>query len=126
MEMNRKKQNNKFYSLLLVTGYWLLVTLVIGCETTSKPKTWGELDIKNESYISLTSLSGQFGLDWQWDPFGRVVTLSRDKYRLCLMVDSPIIIVNGASKKLDYAPRFYRGAVVVPVEFEKEIQDLLK
>ncbi|MFH1202375.1 MAG: copper amine oxidase N-terminal domain-containing protein [Candidatus Omnitrophota bacterium] len=98
----------------------------MGCANASKPRTWGELDIKNESYISLTSLSQQFGLDWQWDPFSRVVTLSRNKHQMKLMVDSPIIIVDGVSKKLDYAPKSYQGAVVVSVEFEKEIQVLIK
>lgn len=112
-------KNNFFLSTL----YSLLATFLVGCATVPQSTTFGELIIKDKHYAPVVNLCQQYGFDWQWDSFVRIVTLKKKSNEIKLLVGSPLILVNGLTKKMSLSAQLYRGMVIVPVEFKELIKD---
>ena len=109
---------------ILLTIYYILFTIFLnGCATVPQSTTFGELIIKDKHYASVVTLCQQYGFDWQWDSFMRIVTLKKKSNEIKLLVGSPLILVNGLTKKMSLSAELYRGMVIVPVEFKELIKD---
>ena len=116
--MQGKEPRNKI--ILLSTLYLLLATFLTGCATVPQSGSFGQ---KAKSYVPVLNLCQQYGFDWQWDSFVRIVTLKKENNEIKLLVGSPLILINGLTKKMSLSAELYRGMVIVPVEFKELIKD---
>jgi N-acetylmuramoyl-L-alanine amidase len=101
------KKDMRFRYFILVTGYWLLVTLLAGCATAPRrpeARLPGLLEgktfrIGKTSYVYLRDLCRAYDLAWDWDTLGKKITLYREGIRIDLALDSQLAIIN--NKKID-------------------------
>ena len=106
---------------ILLTIYYLLFTIFLnGCATVPPSGSLGQND---KNYVPVLNLCQQYGFDWQWDSFVRIVTLKKENNEIKLLVGSPLILINGLTKKMSLSAELYRGMVIVPVEFKELIKD---
>jgi len=108
-----------FLIIILLSG---LATFLIGCATVPQSGSFGQ---KAKSYVPVLNLCQQYGFDWQWDSFVRIVTLKKKNNEVKIFVGSPIIIVNGLTKRMTSSAKLSQAVVMVPVEFKELIKDLL-
>ncbi|MFZ5800580.1 MAG: N-acetylmuramoyl-L-alanine amidase [Candidatus Omnitrophota bacterium] len=95
---------------------FLLAVIYAGC-TTAPPA--GEMP----AYISLRGLCEDMDIAWQWDEVAQLVWLQKDNHEIRLMVDSPLVYVDGKFEKLSQPPRNNEGTLVVPYRFKEQIID---
>lgn len=129
--MNRRKQNNtKIISFfLLVTGYWLAVTFLLGCATVPTAKV-GEpaiqkFYINNTVYYPLLGLCSHYAISWDYDSIGRQISLKKSDSEIKLLIDSSMILVNSHPLDIKYPIVIYNGSVAVPSKFKEIVLDKL-
>lgn len=114
-------------SLRFIAVIFLLL-LPLGCATAPVV----EMPIQTYSlygttYVPLKSLCDNLGLDWQWDDITQTVVIKKDDRVAKLLVDSPIVHVDGHIERIKPAPSNYQGIIVVPWRFKEQvIEQLLK
>ncbi|MDP2907047.1 MAG: hypothetical protein Q8O03_03840, partial [Nanoarchaeota archaeon] len=57
--------------LILVIGYWLLVSFLSGCATVSRREALPTYNIDGVTYVPLVSLCESENIAWEYDTFTR-------------------------------------------------------
>jgi len=106
----------------LVVLSLLLVFFLGGCASISRTRLpEGSFRLDGTSYIPLISLCDIYGIDWEWDTFAQTVTLKKENNEAKLLIDSPVVLINGELKVINPPARFCRGSLVVPLIFKHKI-----
>ena len=120
---NSKSKTLKF--TLLVTSYWLLVTILFGCASVPRKNAIPSYSINGVSYLPLIALCDLKGINWDYDLITRTVNLNKDSHRIKLLVGDDTVFVDGTARKLNCPVDIYKGAIVVPYKFREQILDVL-
>lgn len=110
---------------ILVIGYWLWIIFLSGCATIPTREALPVYNIKGVTYLPLISLCELKGIDWEYDPFARTVSLNKDLHKVNLMVGETLVLVDGKPLHLKHPVDIYQGMVVVPYKFKVKIIDSL-
>jgi len=78
-------------------------------------------NLNGTTYVPLKSLCDNLHFNWQWDDAAQTAVLTRSGREVKLLVDSPIVLVNGCPERISPAPSNYQGIVVVPWKFKEQI-----
>lgn len=94
-----------------------------GGKTSDKPR----IKLHGSQYLPLVSVCLQNGIEWEWDPVGKVVILKKKGIEARLRVGSYKMYVDGAIKNLEKPILLSGGALVVPISFaEKTIYKIFE
>lgn len=130
----RKAQNynlklKTFKFLLMVLSFAFLLLTFSGCATVpplspeEQAMFSGAVKIGQTQYLPLTALCKNYQLSYDWDIIGKKVTLTKGNIKMKLALDSPVIIINERSQKLDDTIKIYNGLVMIPATAKKNIFD---
>ena len=119
----RKSKIQKF--TLLVTSYWLLVTILSGCATVPMREVLPTYNIGGVTYVPLISLCESENIAWEYDTFAKTVNLSHGTHKINLMVGEKLVLLDGEPQYLKYPVDIYQGQVVLPFKFKEQILDVL-
>lgn len=98
-----------------------------GCATVSPPRV-AELPIQkfylnNALYYPLSEICRHFKISWDYDSFGRQISIKKADTEVKLLVDSQAALVNGLPLDLDMPVLVYNGITVVPARFKELVID---
>ncbi len=110
---------------LLVTSYWLLVTILSGCATAPRREALPTYNIDGVTYVPLVSLCESENIAWEYDTFTRTANLSKGAHKINLMVGQRLVVVDGMSQYLKHPVDIYQGTVVLPFKFKEQVLDSL-
>lgn len=107
---------------LLIT-FSVILMFVSGCATA--PRKISNKDIflsqiiriEHKDYLPVRVTAEYYRFKWNWDPFARRISLTKDDDEIFLCVGMEYAMVNGRIEKLDSPVLFYEGTVVVPFTF---------
>ncbi len=105
----------------------LLSVFFAGCATAPIPKT-AELPVpkfylNNTVYYPLSSVCRHFNIDWNYDYIGRQITLKKSDTEVKLLIDSPMILVNGSPLDIGQPVIMYNNLAVIPLKFKEAVID---
>ena len=110
---------------LLVTSYWLLVTILSGCATVPRREVLPTYNIGGVTYVPLVSLCESENIAWKYDTFTRTAHLSKGSHKINLMVGQSLVVVDGIPQYLKYPVDIYQGTIVLPFKFKEQVLDSL-
>jgi N-acetylmuramoyl-L-alanine amidase len=100
--------------------------MLTGCATVPPLETGiPAYTISGKSYLPLVSLCDLKAINWDYDTFAKTVTLKKDSHEINLAVGSSIVLVDGLPQDLKSPVDIYKGAVVVPLRFKRDIIDIV-
>ncbi len=73
--------------------------------------------IEGTRYVPLLSACRAFGVDWDWDPVSRKITLSKNRSSLVLLVGSDIYSIDGKIGRFKGKIEFSKGIILIPKTF---------
>ena len=120
------KNNLKLVSFFLCT--FCLLTFS-GCATTSTKSAKDQVifsqtvKIGRTQYVPVTILCKAYQLRWDWDIIGKKATLTDGETIMKLVLDCPVVVINGRSKRLSDNIKVYNGLIMVPVSAKRSIFD---
>jgi len=77
--------------------------------------------LSGTTYVPLKSLCENLGISWQWDNTAQTAILNKGQRQIKLLVDSPLVYVDGRFERISPPPRNYEGIIVVPWRFREQI-----
>ncbi|TAN63064.1 hypothetical protein EPN16_00400, partial [bacterium] len=94
------KIKNNVFSVLTPAICCLLSAFLFGCATAPSRRT-AELPIEkfyinNLTYYPLASICEYFHIDWDYDSFGRQVSLEKSCVEVKLLIDSSMALASGS------------------------------
>ncbi|MDD5255601.1 MAG: N-acetylmuramoyl-L-alanine amidase [Candidatus Omnitrophica bacterium] len=110
---------------ILFPFYFLLLTF-LGCATVPPREALNTYSLNGVSYISLISLCNARGLDWDYDSYSRIVTLTKGGHKISLRVGDTVVAVDDVPEHLNNPVDMYQGVIVVPYQFKEKILDSLR
>ena len=113
--------------LLVSYGLALALCILSGCATVLPPKV-AELPIQkfylnNNLYYPLSEICRHFKISWDYDSFGRQISIKKADTEVKLLVDSQVALVNGSPLGLDKPVLVHNGVTVVPARFKELVID---
>ncbi|MFC1704077.1 N-acetylmuramoyl-L-alanine amidase [Candidatus Omnitrophota bacterium] len=101
--------------LLVFIGFALVLS---GCVTA--PSISARLP-RGDRYIALDRLCARYNLTYDWDGFSQSLTVRNGNNIAEILIDSPLIIVNGKRAKLSPNFKFDDGRILAPAVFEEKV-----
>lgn len=100
--------------------------MLAGCASVAvREPGLASYNIKGTTYVPLISLCELSKINWDYDTFARKVTLTKGPQKINLMIGSSTVMVNGSPQDIKYPVDIYKGAVVVPYRFKRDVIDPL-
>ncbi len=115
--MNKHSRQILPIFLLLFLILWVgpAYSLIIsGTEENVKSRSFR---IGGTRYVPLLSACRAFGVDWDWDPISRKITLSKNRSSLVLLVGSNTYSIDGKIGRFKGKIEFSKGIILVPKTF---------
>lgn len=109
------------------TIYFLLTTFFTGCaglavrEDVRFPIQ--KLYVNNKPYYPLPEVCAHLRLECEYDAISRQITLRKADTEVKLLIDSAMVLVNGAPWDIEEPVIMDRGMVIVPVKFKAAVLD---
>ncbi|MFH0762318.1 MAG: N-acetylmuramoyl-L-alanine amidase [Candidatus Omnitrophota bacterium] len=110
---------------LLFTSYYLLVTVLSGCATVPKTEQFPAYAINGTQYYPLLAICDAKGIDYRYDEFTRIVTLSGNAHKIILRVGDALALVDGRTMKFNQSVDIYEGKIVIPYKIKEDVLDRL-
>lgn len=102
---------------------FFILVFFYGCATVPPPSEipFQTYNISGVNYVPLQNLCDSSGMSWSWDSVTQTAVLKRSEHEIKLLVDSPMVSVDGLFEKITPPPRNYQGVIVVPWKFKEQI-----
>lgn len=125
MVSSQPKRRKRFLTGLIVNCS--LLTLLIGCASLPAPRV-AELPIQkfylnNRLYYPLSEICRHFKIDWNYDSFGRQVSLKKADTEVKLLIDSSMALINGSPLDIREAVLVHNGLTVIPAKLKELVID---
>lgn len=103
----------------------LIVILIVfhGCATAPPVMDMPiqTFNLYGTTYVPLKSLCDNLGVSWEWDGITQTAVLRKDEREIKMLVDSPLVSIDGRWDRINPSPRNYEGIIVVPWRFKTQI-----
>ena len=96
-----------------------LIVFISGCATVPKKQP----GIVRTDLLKDVCLANDIQL--QWDGVNQVITLARQSQTARLLVDSPVVMMNGKQVLLSDSLRVTKSAIIVPPDFQEKVIQIL-
>ncbi|MBM3251977.1 MAG: hypothetical protein FJZ11_04260 [Candidatus Omnitrophica bacterium] len=100
-----------------------LSLILAGCATMPRYEKVETFRIDGASYVSANELCQAYDIAWQWDNFSSILTFKKGTDEANILVGSPTAEINGKKQTFSAPFRYYRGTIVVPVDFKNIFLD---
>lgn len=106
-----------FIFIVLIILFFLAGCATLPKETLNLPT----YNISGKQYFALKDICDLKGINWQWDSFGGIISLSNDDLEARIMPNSPYAFINGKLIEIKSSPIFHKGIIVVSSGFIDEV-----
>lgn len=129
---NNKINTNALSSLPLIRYLppvicFLLSAFLTGCATVPAHRAADlpieKFYINNITYYPLASICEYFHIDWDYDSFGRQISLKKGCVEVKLLIDSSMALANGSSLDIGQPLIIHNGVVSIPSKFKEMVID---
>ncbi len=111
---------NKFYFIL---GFFLAGCAAVGPVRKAEILPISNLYLNNSLYYPLKDFCAHFGVEWDYDSIARQVILSRQAVEVKLLMESPVVLVNGSPLDMGQEVLTRNGIVYLPLSFKEKVAD---
>lgn len=118
---------NNIFAFLLSVISCLLSAFLAGCATAPSHRPAElpieKLYINNITYYPLASVCEHFRIDWDYDSFGRQISLKKGDTEVKLLIDSQVALANGSPLDIGQPVIICNGLVAIPSKFKEMVID---
>ena len=112
-----------YKSAILIFVSFLLI--LSGCATVPQQDEFPAHSINGRQYYALLSICDAKGINYQYDEYSRVISLTGDGHEIALRAGDTLVLVDGRTMQFKEPVDIYEGRIVVPYEIKKEVLDRL-
>jgi len=112
---------NKFLILVLIS--FGLIFSLSGCVTAPLKGTISTYNINGVTYYPLISLCESRGINWEYDTFTKIVTLTKGPHKVIFKAGDNLVLVDHRAEVLNEPIDIYEGTVVVPLKLKEQVID---
>ncbi len=117
------RKNFRIYLKYLIIFLFFSFT---GCTTVTKTKNGLSIyNINGINYCALSNLSQVKGLDFEYDPLSRSVSLKKGSHKITMLLGEKLLLVDNKPTYLKQPVDIYKGMLVVPYKFQEQILDVV-
>ncbi|MFA5144570.1 MAG: N-acetylmuramoyl-L-alanine amidase [Candidatus Omnitrophota bacterium] len=113
----------KFWAVALLPVFYFLT--IFGCATVPAKMALPSYNINGMAYFPLFSYAELKNIDWKYDTFTRVVSLSKGSHRISMRVGDNLVLIDGVPRYISNPADIYQGTVVAPYKFKEQVLDSL-
>ena len=111
---------NRLYFIL---GLFLAGCAAVGPVRKAEILPIPNLYLNNSLYYPLKDFCAHFGVEWDYDSIARQVTLSKRFSEVKLLIESPIVLINGSPLDIGQEVLLRNGIVYLPLSFKENVAD---